>query len=96
VVLGVLASIAITDPGYADGSDAIEYLNSDKVLPTNLPFHKAVRVAKRAPLSVQIGIIRNAGSDPRHSAGKASLVHRRAAPSGSMLSATAPDDSIDE
>lgn len=37
--------------------DGIEFLNSGKVLPTNLPFSEAVRVGNTLYLSGQIGIV---------------------------------------
>ncbi|NGN97874.1 RidA family protein [Grimontia sp. S25] len=43
-------------PSFAKQSDDIEYLNSGKVLPTNLPFSEAVRVDDTIYLSGQIGI----------------------------------------
>lgn len=42
---------------FADDDDSIEFLNSGKVLPTDLPFSEAVRVGDTLYLSGQIGII---------------------------------------
>ena len=41
----------------AEGSGSVEFLNSGKVLPTNLPFSEAVRVGNVLYLSGQIGIV---------------------------------------
>ena len=41
----------------ADGAKSVEFLNSGKVLPTNLPFSEAVRVGNTLYLSGQIGIV---------------------------------------
>lgn len=56
-LLAVLGSIVIAGQAVATGHDAIEYLNSGKVLPTNLPFSEAVRVGNTVYLSGQIGIV---------------------------------------
>lgn len=53
LVLGVAAVVA----GHAVASESIEYLNSGKVLPKNLPFSEAVRVGNTLYLSGQIGIV---------------------------------------
>ena len=49
-------SLASTGQLYAD-DDSVEFLNSGKVLPTNLPFSEAVRAGKTLYLSGQIGIV---------------------------------------
>src|SRR5271157_1073783 len=41
----------------AESIDSVEFLNSGKVLPTNLPFSEAVRVGNVVYLSGQIGIV---------------------------------------
>ncbi|USH01431.1 RidA family protein [Grimontia kaedaensis] len=46
----------VTLSSLAKSSDDIEYLNSGKVLPTNLPFSEAIRVDDTIYLSGQIGI----------------------------------------
>lgn len=51
VVLGLWLSAAWAD------DDGIEFLNSGKVLPTNLPFSEAVRVGNTLYLSGQIGLV---------------------------------------
>ena len=45
MVAGILAAAGCTTPpSSVDGADPPEYLNSGKLLPTNLPFSEAVRV----------------------------------------------------
>ena len=41
----------------AEGGGSVEFLNSGKILPTNLPFSEAVRVGSLLYLSGQIGIV---------------------------------------
>lgn len=57
LLLTVLGSVAASGKMFAAGTDAVEYLNSGKVLPTNLPFSEAVRVGSTLYLSGQIGIV---------------------------------------
>ena len=57
LLLAVLGSVAISEQAVADGTDAVEFLNSGKVLPTNLPFSEAVRAGNILYLSGQIGIV---------------------------------------
>jgi 2-iminobutanoate/2-iminopropanoate deaminase len=58
-LISLAALAGVTHAGYvsAAGSDGIEYLNSGKVLPTNLPFSEAVRVGNTLYLSGQIGLV---------------------------------------
>lgn len=44
-------------PSPAPGAVAIEFLNSGKVLPANLPFSEAVRVGNLLLLSGQVGVL---------------------------------------
>lgn len=53
----LLAGIAVGITGPAIAAESIEYLNSGKVLPKNLPFSEAVRVGNTLYLSGQIGIL---------------------------------------
>ena len=57
LLLAVLGAVAGSQRAFAAGTDAIEFLNSGKVLPTNLPFSEAVRVGSVLYLSGQIGIV---------------------------------------
>ena len=50
------AGLAI-GPVFAGETAPVEFLNSGKVLPTNLPFSEAVRVGNMIYLSGQIGIV---------------------------------------
>lgn len=52
----LLALLAASNAEAADKPTAPQYLNSGKVLPTNLPFSEAVRVGSTLYLSGQIGI----------------------------------------
>jgi 2-iminobutanoate/2-iminopropanoate deaminase len=52
----LLPIIVVGLTGHATAADSIEYLNSGKVLPKNLPFSEAVRVGNTVYLSGQIGI----------------------------------------
>jgi len=51
------ASFASARAAFADNPGTIQFLNSGKVLPTNLPFSEAVRVGNLLYLSGQIGIV---------------------------------------
>jgi reactive intermediate/imine deaminase len=51
-----LALFVLTTAGHASESANIEYLNSGKVLPKNLPFSEAVKVGNTLYLSGQIGV----------------------------------------
>lgn len=55
-VATVTVACATTLPS-ADGADSVEFLNSGKVLPINLPFSEAVRVGDTLYLSGQVGIV---------------------------------------
>jgi reactive intermediate/imine deaminase len=57
LLLAVLGSVASSENVFAADTDAVEFLNSGKVLPTNLPFSEAVRVGSMLYLSGQIGIV---------------------------------------
>jgi reactive intermediate/imine deaminase len=57
MLVAVLGSLASAGQTCAAGQDGIEYLNSGKVLPTNLPFSEAVRVGNTVYLSGQLGIV---------------------------------------
>jgi reactive intermediate/imine deaminase len=57
LAVAVLASFAYAGPLSADDASSVEFLNSGKVLPTNLPFSEAVRVGNTLYLSGQIGIV---------------------------------------
>jgi 2-iminobutanoate/2-iminopropanoate deaminase len=57
LLFAVLGSVTSAAQTYAAGHDGIEYLNSGKVLPTNLPFSEAVRVGSTLYLSGQIGLV---------------------------------------
>ena len=50
------AGLATATPSFAQAAPAIEFLNSGKVLPANLPFSEAVRVGNVLYLSGQVGI----------------------------------------
>lgn len=56
LLLALCASFVVGQPLRADQVPAVEFLNSGKVLPTNLPFSEAVRVGNTLYLSGQIGI----------------------------------------
>jgi 2-iminobutanoate/2-iminopropanoate deaminase len=53
--LAAIAFAATTQ--IASASDDVEFLNSGKVLPANLPFSEAVRVGNMLYLSGQIGVV---------------------------------------
>jgi len=60
LLLAIVATATIAcaaRPSSADGADSVEFLNSGKVLPTNLPFSEAVRVGDTPYLSGQVGIV---------------------------------------
>jgi 2-iminobutanoate/2-iminopropanoate deaminase len=54
LLLAVYGSLTNAQPVFAE--QPIQYLNSGKVLPTNLPFSEAVRVGNLLYLSGQVGI----------------------------------------
>jgi len=51
------AGMTTAHPAAATRTTIVEYLNSGKVLPTNLPFSEAVRVGEVLYLSGQIGVL---------------------------------------
>ena len=57
LILVVCIGFVSTESLCAEKTRTIEFLNSGKVLPTNLPFSEAVRVGNMLYLSGQIGII---------------------------------------
>ena len=59
VLLATAVTLSLAYPGllFAGEADEIEFLNSGKVLPTNLPFSEAVRAGNTLYLSGQIGIV---------------------------------------
>ena len=57
LLFAALGIFAASEQVFAAGTDAVEFLNSGKVLPTNLPFSEAVRVGRMLFLSGQIGIV---------------------------------------
>ena len=57
LVLLACALSQLAPTAFAADNDAIEYLNSGKVLPITLPFSEAVRVGNTLYLSGQIGIV---------------------------------------
>ena len=57
LLLVALGGLAGSQQVFCAGIDAVEFLNSGKVLPTNLPFSEAVRVGSMLYLSGQIGIV---------------------------------------
>jgi reactive intermediate/imine deaminase len=54
--LAVAMLLAAIPAAHAGPPTGVEYLNSGKVLPTNLPFSEAVRVGDTLYLSGQVGI----------------------------------------
>jgi reactive intermediate/imine deaminase len=56
LLLAACASVVVATPARAAEPPAVEFLNSGKVLPTNLPFSEAVRVGNLLYLSGQIGV----------------------------------------
>jgi len=60
VLLATVATLTVAcaaAPSSADAADSVEFLNSGKVLPTDLPFSEAVRVGDTLYLSGQVGIV---------------------------------------
>ena len=57
VAVVVVALVASGATLFADETVSVDFLNSGKVLPTNLPFSEAVRVDNTLYLSGQIGIV---------------------------------------
>lgn len=59
ILLLVVACSSLASGGlvFADEAGSVEFLNSGKVLATNLPFSEAVRVGSTLYLSGQIGIV---------------------------------------
>ena len=57
LLLAACGSIASVEVVLGEETGPIEFLNSGKVLPTNLPFSEAVRVSNMLYLSGQIGIV---------------------------------------
>ncbi len=57
LILTVIAALAGAHAVRADANDTPEFLNSGKVLPSNLPFSEAVRVGNMLYLSGQIGVV---------------------------------------
>ena len=53
----VLFVVTCASTAFAGGSGSIQYLNSGKVLPTDLPFSEAVRVGDTLYLSGQVGVV---------------------------------------
>jgi reactive intermediate/imine deaminase len=56
-LLAAVACIGPAGPGIAEDAHVVEFLNSGKVLPSNLPFSEAVRVGNTLYLSGQIGMV---------------------------------------
>ena len=56
LLLAVLGSVATSEEVFSAGTANVEFLNSGKVMPTNLPFSEGVRVGTVLYLSGQIGI----------------------------------------
>ena len=54
--MAVVGCLAASPASRADAPTGIQFLNSGKVLPTNLPFSEAVRVGDTLYLSGQIGL----------------------------------------
>jgi len=57
MVVACAAVAGMASPGLRADDDGIEFLNSGKVLPTNLPFSEAVQVGNTLYLSGQVGIV---------------------------------------
>ena len=53
----ILSGLMFGGTSFADKAKSVEFLNSGKVLPADLPFSEAVRVGNTLYLSGQIGII---------------------------------------
>ena len=56
LLLAVLGSVATSEEVFSAGTANVEFLNSGKIMPTNLPFSEGVRVGTVLYLSGQIGI----------------------------------------
>lgn len=56
-LLAICGSFASAQLGFAEPGGSVEFLNSGKVLPSNLPFSEAVRVGNVLYLSGQVGIV---------------------------------------
>lgn len=56
LLLAAYGSLAGVQPVCAEQPGAVQFLNSGRVLPTNLPFSEAVRVDNMLYLSGQVGI----------------------------------------
>lgn len=57
LALAAIGTFAFAHPALAEQSSTVQFLNSGKVLPTNLPFSEAVRVDNTLYLSGQIGVV---------------------------------------
>lgn len=57
LMLAALGAMSCLGTACAAPNDAVEYLNSGKVLPANLPFSEAVRVGNTLYLSGQIAVV---------------------------------------
>jgi len=57
LLLATASVLASFNAASAEPVPAIQYLNSGKVVPTNLPFSEAVRVGKLLYLSGQVGLV---------------------------------------
>ena len=57
VAATMIAVATLTAPSIAEAGDSVEFLNSGKVLPTDLPFSEAVRVGDTLYLSGQLGVV---------------------------------------
>lgn len=57
LVIAASGCLAGISPVMAEPQAAVQFLNSGKVLPTNLPFSEAVRVGNMLYLSGQIGVV---------------------------------------
>lgn len=55
--LAVLAATATLSTAHAEQQPSVQFLDSGKVLPTNLPFSEAVRLGNTLYLSGQIGTV---------------------------------------
>ena len=53
----VVFYVCVSWSGFSTASERIEFLNSGKLLPDNLPFSEAVRVDNTLYLSGQVGIV---------------------------------------
>ncbi|UCF06571.1 MAG: RidA family protein [bacterium] len=57
LIVAIVCGVAYGSTSSAEESKGVEFLNSGKVLPTNLPFSEAVRVGNTLYLSGQVGIV---------------------------------------